>query len=319
MIRNVRHKEVLQLIVLAISILISADFTTGVIAADDPEAAKAEMTHQDPDILEVKYITNTPNSSESYFLELIAAALNQTQTQFGPYRMDVRIEPLAANRKLQLLVEGQQVNIAWLPLDAEPSPRKKLIQIPIPIMRGLLGYRVALIRADNPNIMTGVNSVEDLSKLRLGQGQDWADIAIYKHNGLVVQEALNMHTLLRMLSGGRFDYLPLGVTETAHNFDLDINGQASFVLDEQLLIYYPFPVYFYVSEAAPELATRLSAGLRALIADGTFFQLFDAHFKAHLAELKLDKRRLIKLTHPYFQTSLDTVEQRLLFDPLARP
>jgi hypothetical protein len=269
--------------------------------------------------LVAKYVINTPNSSEMYFLQLIEAALARTKISHGGYTVVFREEGLSASRKLHLLVEGELINIAWLPLDAKPGPRLKLLQVPVPIMRGLLGYRIPLVHAEKPDLMRDVSNLQDLAKLRLGQGKNWAEVDIYRHNGLQVIEALNMHSLLRMLSGERFDYVPLGVTEVATSYNLDQRDQPELIADSHLLLYYPFPVYFYVSQTAPELAERLTLGLHAMVADGEFFTLFNAHFEEQLAALNLTKRRLIPLRHPYFDHALDAINQQLLYNPLAQP
>lgn len=271
------------------------------------------------EILQVKYISNTPNSKETYVLALLEAALKRTIDSHGPFLLDFRETDFSADRKLHLLVEGEQVNVAWLPLDANPSPRSKLLQVPIPILRGLLGYRIAIIRTNAPDIMRNVNTLDDLKALRLGQGKGWADNTIYAHNGIPVIESLNKYTLLRMLSGGRYDLVPLGITEVHEGYTLDDGGADNLMADPHVLIYYPFPAYFYVSQHSPQLAERLTHGLQQMVDDGSLIQLFNAHFSDHLAKLNLPGRQLIKLHHTYFEASLDRVDPRLLLDPLEAP
>ena len=65
------------------------------------------------------------------------------------------------------------------------------------------------------------------------------------------------------------------------------------------MIHYPFPQYFYVSKSEPRLAERLAYGLNQMVEDGTFDAIFDKHFGATLAALKLDQRTIIELENPF--------------------
>lgn len=263
--------------------------------------------------LAVKYISNSPNINETYFVRLIEQALSINAGQLGPYTLDYRTEALTTQRKLHLLVEGERVNVSWLPLDAKPGPRAGLIRIPLPLLKGLLGYRIGVIRASQPDLLAQVKSLEDLRHFRIGQGRNWADNAVYRHNGLEVVEALNMNTLFPMLAGGRYDLLPLGVTEVADDY-LQVPGHTfPLIADRHLLLHYHFPVFFYVSRSAPALAQRLQAGLEQMIKSGAFDRIFNEFYAARLNDLQLTRRRLIHLPHPYFDASTDGIDPGLWY------
>lgn len=232
-----------------------------------------------------------------YRYQFIDRALELTREEFGDYQYKPFSSQSTSVRYAQLLSEGSQLNLLWAS-PGTPISQANVVVIPIDILKGLLGYRACLI---NKNELPGLDFVTDrasFEKIKFGQAQ-WPDREVYKLNHLQEVDAPSFDALFKMLSAQRFDCIPLGIDEVEQIY-LDKKVEYPFLaIDSHLLIYYHYPVYFYVSKKAPELAQRLKLGLEKMQANGEFNQLFVRYHAEHLARLNLKKRKLICLKSPY--------------------
>lgn len=261
----------------------------------------------------VKYLgNNTESISEDYYLAIIDAALKATEHAYGPYELVFTQEQLTSERKHDLLVVGDKVNIDRLVgFPAQKGPRKGLIRIGLPVLNGFMGYRILLIRKEDQERFSGIKSLEELSRLPMGFGKGWEGY-VYKHNGFSVSEPLNMTMLLKMLAGKRYFFVPLSVIEIDDHYEIDGNPVENLVPEQTLLIYMPLPVYFYVSPNQPLLADRLTQGLKYLKEKGELDAIFKSHFSERLKRLHLSRRTLITLSNPDDDGSLGVVDHNLL-------
>jgi hypothetical protein len=85
------------------------------------------------------------------------------------------------------------------------------LPIRIPLDKGLLGWRVALVNAATPDRLAGITNVRQLAGLLAGQVADWPDTAILRHAGLKVLTSQDYGNLFPMLQRNRFDYFPRSV------------------------------------------------------------------------------------------------------------
>lgn len=250
------------------------------------------------DVLQVKYIGNNHQVSEQYYLALIAAALETTRASHGPYHINFSEQTLPSERKHELLIAGDAVNIDRLVgFPVAQGPRLKLLRVDHPILQGAMGYRVLMIHKNKQARFNKIHSLNELRQLRMGFGRGWEG-HVYTHNGLNVTESLNMSSLLKMLAAQRYAFVPLSIIEVEDNYLLDGRRANNLMIEKNLLLYMPLPVYFYVSPSAPELAERLQSGLQTLSKSGAMDDLFRQHFGSRLQRLNLSKRRLIKLQNP---------------------
>lgn len=260
--------------------------------------ALTTLAQANSDLLQVKYIGNNHQVSEQYYLALIAAALETTRASHGPYQINFTEQTLPSERKHELLIAGDAVNIDRLVgFPVAQGPRLKLLRVDHPILQGAMGYRVLVIHKNKQARFNKIHSLNELRQLRMGFGRGWEG-HVYTHNGLNVTESLNMSSLLKMLAAQRYAFVPLSIIEVEDNYLLDGRRANNLVIEHNLLLYMPLPVYFYVSPSAPELAERLQIGLQILTESSAIDDLFQHYFGARLARLNLPKRRLIPLENP---------------------
>jgi hypothetical protein len=261
----------------------------------------------------VKYLgNNTASISEDYYLAIIEAALKATEPTYGPYQLVFTQEQLSSERKHDLLVVGEKVNIDRLVgFPTQQGPRKGLIRIGLPVLNGFMGYRILLIRKEDQVRFSSIKTLEELRRLPMGFGKGWEG-HVYKHNGFSVAEPLNMTMLLKMLAGKRYFFVPLSVIEIDDRYEIDGKPVDNLVPEQTLLIYMPLPVYFYVSPEQPLLADRLTVGLQYLKEKGELDAIFKAHFSERLKRLHLSGRTLITVSNPDDDGSLGVMDHNLL-------
>jgi hypothetical protein len=86
----------------------------------------------------------------------------------------------------ELLMPGGRINI--FARATSPELEQQYLPVRLPIDKGLLGYRMFLVRdADLPRF-AAVRTLDDLRKLRVGQGKDWIDVPILRKAGFPVVE-----------------------------------------------------------------------------------------------------------------------------------
>ncbi len=234
----------------------------------------------------------------AYHFELLRAALDKTVERYGPYVEQPVTQPMTSDRQNAEAIRGALINL--LISDAgHVEIDRGMLPVPFPIDRGLLGFRVALIDRRNQDRVLGINALDDLRRVAVGQGHNWGDVAIYRYNGVPVETAVTYESLFPMLMSGRFDLFPRGATEAPQELAAFGARYPNLAIDRHLLIRYPFAQFFYVAKSAPRLAERLRDGLEQMLADGSFQVLFDRHFKRALADLNLGGRVVITLQNPF--------------------
>jgi len=175
------------------------------------------------------------------------------------------------------------------------SIEQQLNAIYIPILKGLMGYRVFIIRKEDQALYPQDISKQQLQQRLAGQGHDWPDSDILRYNGFKVSTA-NARVLLKMLGKSRFDYFPRAL----HEPWIEINRQPSMAVEENLLLKYPAPMYFFVSKENIRLHQRLSFGLQKIIYSATFEDFFKHHPVTSdiIDKANIEQRTVFELTNP---------------------
>jgi hypothetical protein len=242
---------------------------------------------------------------ELCFEALKASGVNATWSLF----------PVAPETRLNVELQKGNLHLAFIPPNRErlDMERQGLIKaIRIPLERGLLGYRVCLVKQSRQDILKDASSGDDLRKLVVGQGTGWSDAVIYTNLGIRVVAAPfgdASHPLLA-LAAGHFDILPLGIGEYRGFLDkFAEKGGTGVVADRHVLIRYPWYRYIWVSMTAPDgalLFRALDKGLERIVANGTFERIYEKHRGKDRPSFM--GRRIIDLPSPY--ESMEDVDPR---------
>lgn len=246
----------------------------------------------------------------------LITALNRTIPTYGPYVIDDYFSPMSAQREADEVISGRVINVVASE-PGHPELDAAAIPVPIPIDRGLLGYRVALINQDEQAKLDTIHDLQGLRTLSVGQGQDWGDVPIYRLAGVPLVTASRYDLLFMMLADHRFDIFPRGVVEITHELKAFQASYPNMRIDSHLLIRYPYAQFFYVSKTEPLLARRIRDGLEAMLKDGSFEALFREHFAQGIADLHLERRVLIDLKNPALPPWVPLDRKELWLDPFG--
>ncbi len=259
----------------------------------------SNVTASDTSTMIVKYYQpETDISTLAYQIEMIYEAFEITRPEFGNYQLKPYGLARSSERQAALINEGKLLNL----LTASPGTaiaKVDVIPVKVDILRGLLGYRICLINARTPPNLTQTVDAATLTHVRIGQGLDWTDFDIYKYNDIEPIQGPNLESLYPMLGFNRFDCIALGVNEVTFKYNEQKKQFPFLAIEPSLLIYYEFPIYFYVSKKFPLLAKRLQLGLNKLQESGRFDELFNQYHAQNLSSLQLSSRRVICLKSPY--------------------
>lgn len=228
-----------------------------------------------------------------YFVKLLEMALDKTATQLNDTRLESTINKMKQGRAIHELTKGKSIDIVWTVTSIERE--KQLLPIRIPLLKGLLGYRVLIIRKEDRDKFSAVSSKEDLQAYIAGQGHDWPDTSILRANQIDVVTSPDYDGLFTMLQAGRFDVFPRGITEAWQ--ELELQNKPALIIEEHILLYYPSPIYFFVNRDNQLLADRIERGLKMAIEEGAFEQLFNSyHVHQKMFEIaRLNQRKVIRL------------------------
>jgi hypothetical protein len=217
-------------------------------------------------------------------------------------------------RQVQM-IQDNQLDIAWYATTNEFEDN--LMPIRICIFKGLLGYRVLLIKKGTQHKFDNIRTIEDLRKVSLGQGRFWADTNILTANGLSVVKVVKYESLFFMLDGDRFDGFPRGAHEPWS--EIQRYSKLSLEVEDHLLLSYTNPFYFFVSKSNTELARNIEKGLRIAIEDGSFEQYFmnDPTVKAAFQQANLKNRIIIPLDNPTLPKLTPVNDKTLWLNPYS--
>lgn len=257
----------------------------------------------------------TGDVRNAYFRAVLELALDKT-LDLGNWQLAEAAEPMQQSRALQLLSEGQELDIVWSMTSSAREAQNRPIRIPL--LKGLMGYRLLLIRSEDQSWFHNVQTLDQLRELRAGQGHDWPDTEILRANGLSVETSADYDSLFLMLQRGRFDYMPRAINEPWA--EIAARPTLGLTVEENLMLYYPTAVYFFVQRDNTALEKRLELGLRRAIADGSFDTLFRQHpINAHaFGKAGILKRRVIRLRNPLLPAATPLDDDRLWWPPPAR-
>ena len=254
-----------------------------------------------------------------YYFELLQTALEHTRAKYGPYTLTYSIHAMNRARiELELNVENGRIDttvFGW-----SPERAKKFLQVNIPVDRGLLGYRLLLIRRADQEKFNAVRTLDDLKRFQFGLLSAWNDVKILEHNGLPIEIGNTFDNLFRMLDMGRFDAFSRDINEIQGELDQYSKELPGLAIESSLLLRYPAARYFFVrkTQSGLELRARLEAGLEMMKKDGSLDTLFIKHRGEQIAKFSLTNRRIIELSNPDMQADTIKLPKDLLPPARAR-
>lgn len=244
----------------------------------------------------------------TYINELLQLILRKSGSRFTTEAVEVKPVPTSRN---VMFLKQDLFNVIWIHTD--PQREKELRPIRYPIFRGLMGWRLFLIKKEMAGRFESITSVDTLQALRCGQGHDWPDVKILKHAGFNMRTSFNWDGIYHLLAHDRIDFFPRGVVEIwaekekIDNHAIGVKYDNFSMIEAHIALKYPTAFYLFVTKENEALAQALELGFENAIADGSFSQLFMKHFGDYIARSKLHQRRVFTIANPHLpeQTPLD--------------
>lgn len=229
-----------------------------------------------------------------------------------------RLEPSQLNapqtRTLGLVEQGD-IDVVWSVPTRERSQRLRMVARPID--RGLIGWRLLLVRREDAAALASLRDPRALAT-RLGvQGHDWPDLPILRANGLQVAAGASYESAFEMLARGRVDYFPRAASEIED--EVAARPAAGFAVASGLALHYPSALVFFVRRDNVALADALTRGLDAAQRDGSLQALFQRMQGPTLARLRLDRRHVIELRNADLPPALAGSPAAWWYRPTGRP
>jgi hypothetical protein len=254
---------------------------------------------------------NKSPARQSYETALLQACINVTNEEYGP--ADVRVDntdyPLAVD-EANIFTHGADILIT-VAGNVKFKDKQKLV-IPQPLTKGLLGYRLLLVRDESLTTFTQINKCQQLQALSIGIPHTWADADLFRHNRYKVVEQGSLDDLFMLLNNGTFDYVALGVNEIEEIFKHRAVPIGGISIEPSLMFYYPFPLVFYVNPRKPILAERIDKGLKSIGSSGEHETLFCQHHGNVAQRLNLRNRKIFTLTNPMLPDDMADFSANLL-------
>jgi ABC-type amino acid transport substrate-binding protein len=263
----------------------------------------------------VKYPAVKVTDTRVYESELLREVLEKTVDEYGPYRIQFSKSFYNPQRAEIELKKGSEVTIDGLTLTSV-SMQDEFITIPFPLMKGVLGYRIFLIHQKDQEKFANIKTLDELKQLRIGQGVGWGEVPILKHHGFKVVTGKDYDRLFEMLIAGRFDYFSRGISEALPEYNLHKGRLPDLWIEETILLYYPYPVYYFVNRQHPELAERVQRGLQLMLEDGSFDEFFLKYHDSMLEQAQIKDRKLFTIDNPFLPADVPYDRKELWFDPI---
>ncbi|PHR72654.1 MAG: hypothetical protein COA66_05205 [Arcobacter sp.] len=256
-----------------------------------------------------KYDTN-----HKYYYNLIQKILKITEKEYGKSHLQYN-RVYEQRRMFVNLKKNKEINLVWAGVSLERD--RDFLSVKIPLTKGLLGYRIFIINKKNSKIFDAIENIKDLKKLKACQAVHWPDTDVLKYAGLNVLENTNYERMFLQVLKGRCDYFPRGVGEAYREVEVRKQIYNDLIVYKKIILYYPFPMYFFFNKNNQGLKDRIEKGLRIMIENGSF----DNYLKTSKNTknlFPLDKWmnvKIFKLKNPYLPKDSDINNEKLWILP----
>lgn len=243
----------------------------------------------------IRYVDSKqyPDPKQSYFVDLLTLALEETSNEYGDYLLQPVHVEMTQGRTSLMLQRDEYINLTWRMTSQELE--QKLQAIYFPILKGVMGNRIFVINKGEQSKFTKELSLEELKKIPLGQGNNWPDATILLANGFNVIKGYDTY-LVKMLKKGRFEYFPRALHEPWS----ELANENELVVEENFMLKYPAPTFFFVNKKNKRLQQRLESGFKKLLHSGKFEHFFLNHpiTAGILAKANVNNRIVFELNNP---------------------
>ncbi|MCC2605177.1 diguanylate cyclase [Planctobacterium marinum] len=237
-------------------------------------------------------VNKVVGEKEELILSILELALRKSGNTRNLAQLDTEI-PVG---RLVEETDAGRIDLMWA--GSSKVLDDKLNAVRIPLLKGLLGHRIFIIRQGDQARFDSVTSLSSLSQFTAGMGHFWGSTRVLKEAGLKVETSVKYQNLFHMLDGGRFDYFPRAAHEPWS--EVKSRPELGLQVEKNLLLIYPYAMYFYLRKDSVQLHASILNGLEQAITDGSFDSLFFANpmIKSAVEESHFSHRVVMRIANP---------------------
>lgn len=242
-----------------------------------------------------------------------SAVLLQHVLDYRPennYKVQFYSKGLPKNRVLKLIAIDGGIDV--ISAGSTTDREKLLLPIRFPILKGLNGWRIALVTKENKDLFKLNASFNEFKKLKAGQLHSWSDTKIIASNGIKIEKASDYNGLFKMLENKRFDYFPRSILEI--RWEYEKHKEDNIIIEPYRLIHYPTAYFFYVNKENTKLAEDISFGLEAALKDGSFERIFNDYYGDAIKKVQQEQRNVFSLSNPFLPAKVPLTRSELWLD-----
>ena len=254
---------------------------------------------------------NKTKARQEYELGLLDACLRASEGDYGSYILELDNNDYPKPEDEGNVFDSDCDVLVTVAGNVKFENKQKII-INQPITKGLLGYRLLIIRNESVPVFNALRGIEDLQALSIGIPATWADAELFRQNHFNVLEQGTLDDIFARLKNKEFDFIALGANEIEEVFIKHVSIFDGMCIEASHMLYYPFPLIFYVHPEKPDLAKRIQSGLQAVMQNGRFEALFNQHHGDVVERLNLRNRHVFKLHNALLPQELKHFSATLL-------
>ncbi len=256
----------------------------------------------------------SPNKlQDQYINALFFAAMEASYDEYGPYSITSDAPAVMRGRAVSALTKRKAINTYVSPVNE--TLLGKVLVVPIPVRRGILSYRVALVHKENLGSVAKTKGVDELRNVRVGMYRGSSTLRVLKKQHFNTIESENHLSMFSMLEHKRFTYVLRGIHEVYDELETKKEMMPNIVVEPGIAFHLFMPTVIFLSPTETRLAERLEKGLLKILETGEFKQIFDKYYLPFAKQADLQDRKIIKIYNP-LSDMIDFPEKPgLWFDP----
>lgn len=249
-------------------------------------------------------LDETLDHRANYPLAVLRLALDHTGVR---YQLQPTRKVLLQGKAIKQLKANREVSLVWSMTDKDRE--EELLPIRIPIYKGLIGWRIFLVRKESQTLFESFTSIQELREYVPVQGYDWPDTKILQANGFEVVTSNDYSTMFDIVRLDRANFFPRSIVEIWSEIDNELD-EKSLVVEPHMVLRYPTATYFFFNNRNVVLKNLIETGMKRAIASGEFDKLFYDVHRPFLEQADIQNRLVFELDNPILpeETPLDNRE-----------
>lgn len=264
---------------------------------ENPQENESAVTEESGALMLNFWNGNRSDARMDYERKVLIALLEATEADFGAWEINEYDDEYPGDEESLVFTEKGHDLFVTIAGNAKFSGQDAIV-IPELLTRNLLGYRIPIIREEDAEKFRNIETKEEIQQLVHGIPETWSDAVIFRENGFQVAEEGDFEDVFDRLAAGRFDYSAYGANEVLSIYENRASLREGLTMDHNLLLFYQFPLVFYVHPEKTDLAERIGEGMRIISTNGVLDSIFEQHYGSIVDELDLTNRKLIILDNP---------------------